>query len=107
MIPEDTPPGTEVVCIQIDEDKMTPEPLLQLGAIYTIAGWDIGYNVRGEYGRGVTVREINPLMWCFDALHFRLLELPEELTSLLDYAEMIDAIPRRAVISWPKEMERS
>ena len=78
MIPLNTPPGTEIVCVRADTEFS--DPYLTHGSVYTIHSWD---RVRG--GPALNLCEIGVLdNWAFDPDRFRLLEIHPSLTALLD-----------------------
>lgn len=87
MIPLDTPPGTDIVCIDAapiiggDGSRRIAFPIAP-GEVVTLAVWiDLS-----EHGPGVVLREYPTLCGfnvAFSPARFRLLDLPKELTELL------------------------
>lgn len=96
MISRDTPRGAEIVCIDAT-DGPYGECGLTHGAIYTVAR--IVRAIDG--GHAVIVEEISPWRtyaypWGlievgFELRRFRYLDIPDELTSLLDAARLEEA----------------
>jgi hypothetical protein len=91
MISPDTPPGTEVVCVE-DGPGRYGDGGLQRGAIYTVER--IASAIDG--GHVVVLAEISPWRtyappWGpvgvgFELRRFRYLDIPDSLTRLLDVA---------------------
>lgn len=96
MISSDTPPGTEIVCIDDSEGAYGPSRLT-LGGVYTVK--DIRPAVDGDYV--VLLHEVDPAP-VYDArfclinvgwllCRFRYLEIPKSLSELLTERELEDA----------------
>lgn len=96
MISRDTPPGAEIVCVDAT-DGPYGECGLTRGAIYTVAR--IVRAIDG--GHAVILEEVSP--WStyaypwgvvevgFELRRFRYLDIPDELTSLLEEARLEEA----------------
>lgn len=92
MISPDTPPGTEIVCID-DSDGAYGPSRLSMGEVYTLRSIEMG--VDGDFV--ATLHEVPPgttYNMAFGVLNlgyllcrFRLLEIPRSLSSLLTEKE--------------------
>jgi hypothetical protein len=88
MISPDTPPGTEIVCIDDSDGAYGPSRLCK-GSVYTLKS--IEESIDGDFV--ATLHEVEPqtvydVRYCFInagwlLCRFRLLEIPKSLSSLL------------------------